>query len=372
MSKITFSESAHTNDARIGKLMEPLKMYIQSESDKLTKNNGYETTLYKQDDSDSWAEAFVMADDFAMWEARSEGGNSSPDSFGETAKKVIEHCEYGKGFSITRKMLDDMSARALNAKSNELATKFVGSYHRTKNQVLVQALVKGASAPGDLENGEYIRVVKNRISVTTADGKPLFSKDHTGGHEKLHGTFTQSNLYYLSAANSAAYLNADTGSGKLELLLGDLTVKGRNMKNENAEPMGYMFDTIIIPGDNALLENLMRRALGSPNQPGTQLNDISVQFGTKNLLILPDWQTTGTANPNQFMLMSSAAKDYLHGNQLLERVPMDLRNWIDDRTRNWEWDGYARFGVGFPTYKHIMRMVFDTDGKMAALATELK
>lgn len=368
MSKIIFSENAHTNDSRIGKLYEPLKMFIQQESDEQTKAKGYETTLYKTDTSDNWAEAFVTSDNFGEWADRSEGGISAMDSFGETMKKVIEHSESGKGFAITKKMQDDMSTRALQVKANELAKQFVDSYHMTKNKKMVQALVQAGRSTGDLINGKFIKVAGHLIDVTTGDDQPLFSKSHKGGKDELHGSFTQSNYFYTTEAGA---LDPNTGSAAMALLLDKLSVLGRNMKDENGNAMGYAFDTVIIPGDNFLLEQLVRRALGSDRFPGTQLNDICTQFGTKNLLILPEWTTVGTDNPNQFMLMSSKAKENLHGNQLLERVPMDVKNWIDNATRSWMWDGYARYGIGFPTYKHIMRMVLDTAGTMSALATDI-
>ena len=363
MPNIIFSENAQLNNARIGKMYEPLKMFIQKEADDQAKAKNYENLLYKLDDSDNWAEAFVTSDDFDLWGDRAEGGISKVDNFGETFKKTIEHSESGKGFAITKKMMDDMSTRALEVKAKELAQKFVDSNARTRNMKMVQALVQGGTAVGDLIEGKFIKVAGHKIDVTTADNQPLFSKSHKGGRAELHGEFTQSNYFYTSEKN----LTADA----LVSYLDHLSVLGRNMKDENGNAMGYSFDTVIIPGDNYLLEQMMRRALGSGQFPGTNLNDICTQYGVKNLMILPEWTTVGTANKNQFMVMSSKAKDQLHGNQFLERVPMDVKNWIDNPTRNWVWDGYTRYGIGFPSYKHIMRLVIDDAGTMSSLATDL-
>ncbi len=363
MPNIIFSENAQQNNSRIGKLYEPLKMFIQKEADDQTKAKNYENLLYKLDNSDNWAEAFVTSDNFAEWGDRSEGGLSAMDSFGETMKKVIEHSESGKGFAITKKMMDDMSSRSLELKGKELAKQFVDSYYMTRNNKMVQALVQGGRAPGDLIEGKFIKVAGHKIDVTTGDNMPLFSKAHKGGNAQLHGEFTQSNYFYTTEHGVT--------SDAIVSWLDHLSVIGRNMKDENGKAMGYTYDTVIIPGDNFLLEQMMRRALGSGQFPGTQLNDISTQYGVKNLLILPEWTTVGTENPHQFMLMSSKAKDNLHGNEFLERVPMDVKNWIENGTRSWMWDGYARYGIGFPTYKHIMRMVIDEAGTMSSLATDI-
>ncbi|MGM9636681.1 MAG: hypothetical protein ACI3YK_01700 [Eubacteriales bacterium] len=369
MSKITFSELSNAQDTRFGKLEAPLKMVMQQESDEMTKQKGYETTLFRQDDSDSFAGTFIVNDGYGMWESGVEGGTASLDYCNN--RKIIECNEYQKGVVITKKMLDDKSPHAQNLMANKMNKLFVDSYHKTKNRSMVKALVGGSLQGSDLIDGKYIRFQNGLIDVTTADGQPLFSKYHTAGNKKLHGSFTQSNYFYLGSAASEAALDSTSGSQQIALLLDRLTVAMRNMKDENGEPMEYMADTVIIPGDNFLLENLVRRALGSDKFAGTPLNDISTQYGTKTLIVLPEWTTTGEANRSQLMLMSSEAKDNLHGNQLLERVPMLVKNYEDNDTFNWVWNGYARWGVGFPTYKHICKLVFDTASKLASVATDV-
>ena len=55
--------------------------------------------------------------------------------------------------------------------------------------------------------------------------------------------------------------------------------------------------------------------------------------------------------------MSSDANENLLANMFYNRVGLDMRNWIDDETRDLLWNGYCRFGVGFGSYKHILLAV---------------
>ena len=370
MATIIFSESSHANDSRIGKLETALKVFIEKEADEVSKKKDYENILFKKATSEHFAETYALSDGLGQWVAGPEGSTPFNDSYGETFKKIIEHNEFRKGFVITKKMLDDCSATQIGVEAGDIAKQFVDSYQETINTCLVTALAKGSIQPADLLNGKYINFNNGLIDVTTGDGESLFSASHKYGLNTLHGQGTQSNYFYVPNATCASW-TAAANAGDVALLLDQLSVQMRNMKDENGNPMGYAYDTIIIPGDSFFLETLTRRALGSGYLPGTNLNDINTQYGNKNLIVLSEWRTANETNPYQFMLMSSEAKDKLHGNVFLQRTPMDVINDIDFDTRNWKWNGYARWGVGFGSYKHIAKCVLETtsDAALQAAAT---
>jgi hypothetical protein len=133
------------------------------------------------------------------------------------------------------------------------------------------------------------------------------------------------------------------------------------MKDENGEPMGYLADTIILPGDAPIFERDIKRACGSENVSGSNLNAINVHYGNWNVIILKDW----TPGDNRCMIMSSEANKNLAGNMFFNRIPLTIKNWIDNHTGNYIWNGRCRFGVGFGTYKHIA-LVTDEDSNSAA------
>ena len=74
------------------------------------------------------------------------------------------------------------------------------------------------------------------------------------------------------------------------------------------------------------------------------------------------------ANDDRFMVMSSDANKNLLGNMFYNRVPLDITNDIDKHTRNYFWNGYCRFGIGFTTWKHLLLAV---DGATCTGATAL-
>ena len=52
--------------------------------------------------------------------------------------------------------------------------------------------------------------------------------------------------------------------------------------------------------------------------------------------------------------MSSEANKELQGSQFFDRVPLDVRNEILNKSRNLEWSGYARMSAGFNSWQHVI------------------
>ena len=135
----------------------------------------------------------------------------------------------------------------------------------------------------------------------------------------------------------------------LEAGLAELSVKIRNMKDENGEPLGYTADTIVIPGNQPKVESIVKKVCGSDGALGNGYNDINLHYGNWNVIVLPSWQPSDM----RIMVMSSEANKNLCGNMFFNRVPLTVTNWVDNHTGNYIWNGRCRFGVGFGSYKHI-------------------
>ena len=166
----------------------------------------------------------------------------------------------------------------------------------------------------------------------------------------------QSNYFYGSLFSSGEELEAG---------LAALASKIRNMKDENGEVLGYTADTIILPGNRPAAETLVKKVCGSQGALGNGYNDINLQYGNWNIVIMPDWQTAD----DRMMIMSSEANKNLGGNMFFNRVPLTVSNWVDHHTGNYLWCGRCRFGVGFGSYKHILLAV-DSDAAVSG-ATKL-
>jgi hypothetical protein len=210
------------------------------------------------------------------------------------------------------------------------------------NKICEFALINGTS-----KDATFARA---KLDLTAPDNKPLFNGYHKYGIDQ---SMSQSNFFWGDIFSSGT-ADARTPSTKVfEEALYELSVKIRNMKDENGEALGYTADTIILPGNRPMAEVIAKKVCGSEGALGNGYNDINLQFGNWNVVILPGWQTAD----DRVMIMSSEANKNLSGNMFFNRVPLSVSNWVDHHTGNYLWAGRCRFGVGFGSYKHILMAV---------------
>ena len=140
------------------------------------------------------------------------------------------------------------------------------------------------------------------------------------------------------------------------MIIGITDYAPMNFKDENGETMEYVADVLVIPSNRPKFEALCKKVVGSERTVGTNNNDINTQYGNWSIVVLPGW----LAESDQFMIMSSDANASLSGSMFYNRIPLDMRSWIDDHTRNLVFNGYCRIGIGFNTWKH-MALVVNSD-----------
>ena len=337
---IVYSKSTNLNNAAIGKLETPIKMIIEHESDLLTKKGGICSWLFNIEKSNRFGETIVGQNEFDVFHAVVEGAGAENDNIIETYRKFIEHIQYMKEFTITAEMMEDANyGVAQDAKRR--AENFTRAYYKTINKICEFALVNATSS-----SGTYAR---STIDLTTGDKKPLFSTSHLWGIDQN----TQSNYFKGDIFTKDSSGTRITSSEIFEEALSKLSIKFRNMKDENGEPLGYTPDTIIIPGNRPVVETIVKKVCGSEGTTGSANNDINLHYNNWNIVILPGWQ----CEDDRLMIMSSEANKNLSGNMFFNRVPLTISSWVDNHTGNYIWNGRCRFGVGFGTYKHIMMAV---------------
>ena len=337
---IIYSKSLGAHNATIGKIETPIKMIIEHESDILTKKGGIADWLFNIERSNKFGETIIGQNEFDVFQATEEGAGAENDSITETYRKFIEHIQFMKEFTITAEMMEDANfGVAPDAKRR--AENFTRAYYKTMNKICEFALSNATSLSGIF--------AKAKVDLTAPDGLPLFHSLHKYG---AGGTGTQSNFYYgdIFATGSE---NRRPTAAVFEEALGELAVKMRNMKDENGEALGYTADTIILPGNRPLAETVVKKVCGSEGALGNGYNDINLQYGNWNIVIMPSWQT----EDDRLMIMSSEANRNLSGNMFFNRVPLTVSSWVDHHTGNYIFGGRCRFGVGFGTYKHIMLAV---------------
>ena len=103
-----------------------------------------------------------------------------------TFKKTIEHIEFAKEFTITRKMADDAKF-GIGADMKNKPRKFVRAYYNTRVKIAAQALINGTN--------KTMTFNKAKVDLTCADELALFHKAHPYFTDKMKGK-TQSNYFY--------------------------------------------------------------------------------------------------------------------------------------------------------------------------------
>ena len=343
MAGIIYSKSAGLNDAKLGKLLTPLRTVIEHESDLCKKDDKILSALYNVETSNKFGETIQYQDEFGLFEYAPEGTRAANDSLVETRKKFIEHIPFMKEFSITAEMLEDGNSQ-LTPDMKRAAQMFTRAYYATRTHLGISALANAATGAKTFKfNGK-------EVDITTADELSLFNKNHLYGLKEGHGEGKQSNSLY-----SKRGADADISVEEVLEMLEAGAHQIRNMKDENGEIMGYTADTIVIAGNQRKLERAVKQALGSEYNPSDATNAINTQYGNWNLIILPQWQVKA-AGEYPILLMSTEANKNLCGNMFFNRKPLDIIDYIDEATRNWNINGRCRMGIGFPTYKHIVRV----------------
>lgn len=332
MANVIYSQMDGSRDALFGKYEHKIKGFIEHESNICEKEKTILDTLFNVEKSNSYSEAFTGETDFDTFMSMGEGQSAENDSVMETFRKHFVHHQFGKSFTITRQMADDAKF-GMGAEMKARPKAFVRAFYKTRVDAACQALINGTESS--------MLFNKAKFDLTTGDGKALFSSAHTYADPK-YSKKTQSNFFYGKAMTDMA---------TMEDALASLAVKMRNFKDENDNAMGYTADTIVLPCNAPKLEMMVKKICGS--EIASNLNDINTQYGNWNVVVLPNWQVAD----ERFMIMSSAANKTLSGNLFFNRVELDVTSYVDPGSRNYIWNGYCRFGLGFRTWKHMALFV---------------
>lgn len=349
------------HDAKIGKLMTPLKMYIQGESDALANSKAQKDleAVFHMATSDSFADSFQLADTLGLMENVAAGNGPGNQRTNETGRKVIYNTPFMIETSVTRQLIDDSRGR-LTANIQNIGRNIPVSYYRTRAYLGINAL---ANASHGNTTFKYVSGRLNHsIDTTTFDGRPLFSKSHTYGvgsdNVKNGKGATQSNAFYVKATSSSGSL---VTAGNIQEYLNALATKLAMMKDESGFPMEYTGDVLLVPLNRTKLVSALKTAVGTERAAGSNNNDINLTFGHYTIVATEKW----VSDKDEIIMISSDANRALGGNLFLDRKKLDIRSWEDDHTRNLLMNGYARWGIGFNTYKHAVALTIYGSGDTA-------
>lgn len=323
MAGIIFAKNSGLNDD-LWKVNDQIIRAVLQDTDN-EKNNDDELVkaLYTERKSDKFGEKMSSLTEMSNFEIVDEGDKAIQDSIQQGFSKLIEHKQFIKSFVCTAEMNEDNDIDTMKV----AAANFVRAYKRTRAQYASDALTT--------EGGTFIFGGKT-LDKTTGDGEGLFSTQHKGIKS---GVGVQSNVFTNAFGNNSVMLNR-------------LANIGRNFKNASGNAQGYTFDTIVIPGNCPELEDTIRKIIRSDLTVGSNFNDVNTQKGLWKLVINHRWTVADGKNP--YIIMSSEANKDKFGSVFFDRIPLTMKDWVDNATFNLNWSGRARMAAGFFAWDHVI------------------
>lgn len=298
--------------------------------------------------SKRWGEKSTTIGGLGDYSVKEEGADAAYDYFVEGYSKFIEHITFSKSVSISKEMVDDnqiaeMKSRAIN---------LVQSYKRTRAKLLSEALTKSVGNTKTMTFGGM-----TGIDIGGADNLALFNSAHplknsprASASTLPVGGITASVLPAAGVVETQSNLYTNA-FGSNSTMLNTLANIMRNFKDDGGEVLGLEADTVIVPGNRPALEDTVKKIIGSDGEVGTNNNDINTQRGKWRLVVDYLW-TPASGNP--YIIMSSSANKALMATRLYDRTPLDVENEVKTESRNLIYNGFARIGVGFTNWRHVI------------------
>ena len=270
-----------------------------------------------------------------MWLAekideQAEGEAAAQDEYEQGFDKFVRHASFGLEVMISKELRDDNQFDDAKQKAINL----VQAYKRTRARLATQAITQA------VEGTSNISFNSATIDVTCGDNKSLFHSAH--------------DLKSIEGATQANYFSDVLGSNTS--VLNKATIKMRNFKDDKGNVLGFVPDTILLPGNDPEYEDFVKRVIGSDGEVGSDHNDINTQRGKWKMVVDPEWTPTISATNHPVILMSSQALKALQGTKFYDRTKLDILSREDEHTRNLTYNGFARMSITFPNWRHVMML----------------
>lgn len=309
--------------------------------DSEAQRNNYDnivSALTIEKNSKRWGEKSITMGGLGDFQAKTEGAAATQDDYEQGYEKFVEHATFALEVEISKELKDDNMIDTARQKTINL----VQAYKRTRARLATQAITGAVGAATSISfNGAT-------IDITTGDGKALFNEAHT--LKSVVGT-TQCNFFSDVLGSTTVVLNKASN-------------KMRNFKDDKGNVLGFMPDTVILPGNDPEYEDFVKRVIGSDGEVGTNNNDINTQRGKWKYVVDPEWTPTISSTNHPIILLSSEAMKALQGTKFFDRTKLDIMTDVDVHSRNLTYNGFARMSITHPNWRHVM-MIGSADSSTA-------
>ena len=288
--------------------------------------------------SKRWGEKSITMGGLGDFQAKTEGAAATQDDYEQGYEKFVEHGTFALEVEISKELKDDNMLDTAKQKTINL----VQAYKRTRARLTTQAIT------GAVGSATSISFNGATIDITTGDGLALFNEAHT--LKSVVGT-TQCNFFSDVLGSTTVVLNKASN-------------KMRNFKDDKGNVLGFMPDTVVLPGNDPEYEDFVKRVIGSDGEVGTNNNDINTQRGKWKFVVDPEWTPTISSTNHPVILLSSEAMKALQGTKFYDRTKLDIMTDVDVHSRNLTYNGFARMSITHPNWRHVM-MIGSADSSTA-------
>ena len=309
--------------------------------DSEAQRNNYDnivSALTIEKNSKRWGEKSITMGGLGDFQAKTEGAAATQDDYEQGYEKFVEHATFALEVEISKELKDDNMIDTARQKTINL----VQAYKRTRARLTTQAITGAVGAATSISFNSAT------IDITTGDGKALFNEAHT--LKSVVGT-TQCNFFSDVLGSTTVVLNKAAN-------------KMRNFKDDKGNVLGFMPDTVILPGNDPEYEDFVKRVIGSDGEVGTNNNDINTQRGKWKFVVDPEWTPTISSTNHPVILLSSEAMKALQGTKFYDRTKLDIMTDVDVHSRNLTYNGFARMSITHPNWRHVM-MIGSADSSTA-------
>lgn len=315
-----FSKASGLNDSIYGKSQDPIRMFLM-EREEVYKKGSMIDKIFSVISSDKYAEKFSSFTAKGDFKPVGEAGKYPRTSQQVGYEKVIEPEEWKNSFEVTETMIEDAKMFDVKAQARD----FMMSYYRTREKFFANLLLNGRSSTFTFGGKSF--------DSTCYDGQPLFST----AHPSVTGAIgNQSNL---SADTPFSYDN-----------LAEVEDKMLKLTDDDGNDLNLGPDTIIIPNEARIKKLVDDALLTERGKPGTTDNSHNYHYGRWNVLVWSSFKTpAGAAHDPWIVIDSEYAK--MFGLFCIDRVPLNVKSWIDHETGNNVFGGRSRWGGGFVDFR---------------------
>lgn len=282
------------------------------------------------------------------------------DDDGEGFAKAIGHVIWKNGFAVSKTALEDGD----NAKIRNLSTQLIKGFYRGREYFARN--MYGGGITGKYAYTRPNGAVKN-FDCTTIDSVtgaldnpykvPLFSAVH-----RLPENHLKKGSNVVVQSNKFAPIGGIDVSGtdplaveKVRDFLDHVRNKGKQLLGEDGKTQGYNYNKIIVPTSNYRLTKILKEAV-KDDSTWTVIEDEYL-----------DDLAAFAASELTFIIKSDEALTDTEGALWLDRVKLSIESFVDKNNGVNIWNGRARYGAGFISYRHAVLVTFKDLKKVTTL-----